>query len=99
MLEAATTQWSQPPRHSAVGALLLTAGSEATKRVAMPALKVASLPALTSICSKTLAMASVNFTTTTPTRLTGTLHPVLGRETNLPWNCEARDKIIGLVYT
>jgi hypothetical protein len=71
MLEVATTPQSQPPRLSAVGALLLTA----------TALKVAPLPALIFIRSKTLAMASVNFTTTTPTRLTGVLHPVLGRKT------------------
>jgi hypothetical protein len=84
MLEAATTQQLQPPRHSAVGALLPTVGSETTKRAATPPLKVAPLPALTIIHSKTLAMPSVNFTTTTPTRLTGALRPVLGRKTNLP---------------
>jgi hypothetical protein len=32
----------------------------------------------------TLAMACANFTITTPIGLTGVLHPVLGRKTNLP---------------
>jgi hypothetical protein len=82
MLEAATTPQSKPPRLSAVGALLLTTGSEAKKRTATPSLKVAPLPALIFIHSKTLAMASVNFTSITPTRLTGALCPVLGRKTN-----------------
>ncbi len=40
------------------------------------------LPAPIFILFKTLAIASVNFTTTTPIRLTGALHPVLGRKTN-----------------
>jgi hypothetical protein len=83
MLEVAPNPQSQPPRLSAVGALLPTMGSEATKRVATPGLKVAPLPALIYIPSKTLAMASVNFTTTMPTRLTGVLLPVLGRKTKL----------------
>jgi hypothetical protein len=52
------------------------------KRAAIPALKVAPLPTLISIRFKTLAKASVNFTTTTPTRLAGVLHPLLGRKTN-----------------
>jgi hypothetical protein len=37
-------------------------------------------PALTSIPFSTLAMAYVNFTFITPIRLTGVLHPVLGRK-------------------
>jgi hypothetical protein len=80
MLEASTTPQLQPPQLSTVGALLLTTGSEETKRAAMLALKVAPLPALISISFKTLAMASVIFTTTTPTRLTGVLRPVLGQK-------------------
>ncbi len=86
MLKVATTQQSQPPRHSAVGALLLTAGREATNGAVTPAPKVAPLPTQTSILSKTLAMAVVNFTITTPIRLTGALCPVLGRKTSLPPN-------------
>jgi hypothetical protein len=82
MLEAATTLESQPPRLSVVGALLPTAGSEVTKGAATPALKVAPLPSPIFIRFKTLAMASVNFTTTTPIRLTGALRPVLIRKTN-----------------
>jgi hypothetical protein len=71
MLEAGTTPQLQPPRLSAEGALLLTMGREATKRAATPTLKVAPLTAQIFIRFKTLAMAFVNFTTTTPTRLTG----------------------------
>jgi hypothetical protein len=43
-------------------------------------------PALTSIPFSTLAMAYVNFTFITPIRLTGVLHPVLGRKTGLTPN-------------
>ncbi len=82
MLEAATTLQSQPPRLNVVGALLPRAGSEATKGAVTPALKVTPLPALIFIPFKTLAMASVNFTNTTPIRLTGALRPVLSRKTN-----------------
>jgi hypothetical protein len=84
MLRAATTPQSQPPQLSAVGAPLLTTGSEATKRAAMPALKVAPLPTLISIHFETLAIAFVNFTTTMPTRFTGVLRPVLGQKTKWP---------------
>jgi hypothetical protein len=45
MLEAATILRSRPPRHSEVGALLLTVGGEATNGVVMPAPKVAPPPA------------------------------------------------------
>ncbi len=62
--------------------MLLTMGSKATKRAAMPALKVAPLPALIFIRFKTLAMASVNFTTIRPTKPKAVLHPVLGQKTN-----------------
>jgi hypothetical protein len=86
MLEAATTQQLQPPRHSAVGALLLTTGREATNGAVTPTPKVTPLPALTFIPFKTLAMACVNFIIITPTRLTGVLRPVLGWKTNLPLN-------------
>ncbi len=78
MLEAAMTPQSQPPRLSVLGALPLTIGREATKRVATPALKVTPLPAQIFIRLKTLAMAFVKYTTSTPTRLTGALRPVLG---------------------
>jgi hypothetical protein len=73
MLEAATTLQSQPPQLSVVGALLPTTGREATKGAATPAPKVAPLPAPIFIRFKTQAMASVNFTTTTPIGLTGAL--------------------------
>jgi hypothetical protein len=58
----------------------------ATKGAATPISKVALLPALISTRSTTLAMACVNFTTTTPTRLTGTFHLVLGQKTKKPPN-------------
>ncbi len=85
-VEAATTQQSRPPQHSEVGALFLTTGSEATKRVAMSALKAAPLPAWIFIRFKTLAMASVSFTITMPIGLPGALRPVLGWKTKLPPN-------------
>ncbi len=44
MLEAATAPQSQLPRLSAVGALLLMTGSEATKKAASPVLKAPSCP-------------------------------------------------------
>ncbi len=60
MLEVATTLWSQPPRLSEVGALILITGREATNGAVTPAPKVAPLPALIFILFKTLAMACVN---------------------------------------
>jgi hypothetical protein len=57
-------------------------GSEATKGATTSAPKVAPLPAPIFIRFKTLAMTSVNFTTTTPIRLTAALLPVLIRKTN-----------------
>ncbi len=80
MLGAAKTQQLQPPRHSLVEALLLAVGREATNGAVTPTPKVSPLPAQTSIPSKTLAMACINFTITMPIRLTGVLHPVIGRE-------------------
>jgi hypothetical protein len=47
-----------------------------TKGAATPVPKVVLLTALTSIHFTTLAMACVNFTTTTPTRPSGVVHPV-----------------------
>jgi hypothetical protein len=44
------------------------------------------LSALIFTIFKTLAMACVNFTITTPIRLTGLFHPVLGWKTSLPPN-------------
>ncbi len=79
-LEEATTPRLGLPQHREVGAQLQQTGRRATKGVSMPAPKVALLPALTSIRFTTLVMACVNFTTTTPTRLTGLFHPVLGRK-------------------
>jgi hypothetical protein len=78
MLEAATTLWSRPPRLSEVGALLPTAGGEATNGVVTATSKVAPPPAQISILFRTLAIACANFIITTATRLTGVLHPVLG---------------------
>ncbi len=86
MLEASMTLRSRPPRLSEVGVLLLTTGREATNGAVTPAPKVAPLPGLIFIPFKILAMACVNFTITTPTRLTGVFHPVLGRKTSLPPN-------------
>jgi hypothetical protein len=86
MLEVATTLQSRPPRLSEAGTLLLTARSTETNGTATPVPKAAPLPAPTSILFKSLAMASVNFTITTPARLTGVFHPVLGRKTELLLN-------------
>jgi len=83
-LGAATIPRSQPPRHSEVGAPLLTAGREATKGAVTPVPKVAPLPAQIFTPSRTLAMACANFTIITPIRLTGAFRPVLGRKTNSP---------------
>ncbi len=82
MLGAARTPQSQPPRHSETGALLPAAGKVATKGVVTPTPKVVPLPAQIFIHFKTLAMARVNFTITTPIGLTGAFCPVLGRKTN-----------------
>ncbi len=84
MLRAATTLQSQPPRHSGTGAPLPPAGREATKGAVTPVPKVAPLPAQIFTHFKTLAMACVNFTITTPIGLTGAFRPVLGRKTNMP---------------
>ena len=80
MLGAATTLQSQPPQLRVAGALLLTAGREATKGAVTPVPKVAPLSVQISIPSKTLAMACANFTITTPIGLTGAFRPVLGRK-------------------
>ncbi len=74
------------PQFSEVGALLPTAGGEAINGAVMPTPKVAPPPARISIPFRTLAMACANFKITTPTRLTGMLHPVLGQKTSLPPN-------------
>jgi hypothetical protein len=84
MLGAATTLQLQPPQHNETGAPLPAAGREATKWVVMPAPKVVPLPAHIFIHFKTLAMACVNFTITTPIELTGAYSPVLGLKTNMP---------------
>jgi hypothetical protein len=83
MLEAAMILWSRPLRLSEVGALPLTMGREATNGVVMPAPKVVPLPALIFILFRTLARACVNFIITTPSRVTGVFHPVLGQKTSL----------------
>jgi hypothetical protein len=59
-------------------------GKRGDKGAVMPTPKVAPLPAQTYIPFKTLAMVCVNFTSTTPTRLTGVLRPVLAGKTSLP---------------
>jgi hypothetical protein len=84
MPEAAKTLWSQPPRLSEEGALLLTTGREATNGAVMSVPKVAPLPALIFILFKTLAMMYVKFHNYSPTWLTGVFHPVLGQKTRLP---------------
>jgi hypothetical protein len=65
-LGVATTLQSQPPRHSEAGAPLPAAGREATKGAVTPASKVTPLPAQIFTQFKTLAMACVYFTITTP---------------------------------
>jgi hypothetical protein len=77
---------SQVPQHREFGVQLQQSGRRATKGAAKPAPKVALLPALTSIRFTTLAMASVNFTITTLTKLTGVFHPVLGKKNKKPLN-------------
>ncbi len=71
----ALTQRSRSP--------LPAAGREATKGAVTPVPKVAPIPAQISILFRTLAMACVNITTTTPIGLTGAFRPVLGPKTNL----------------
>jgi hypothetical protein len=91
MVRAADALWdtrggmtlqSQPPRHRETGTPLPAAGREATKGTVTPVPKVAPLPAQIFIHFKTLAMACVNFTITTPIGLTDAFRPVLGRKTN-----------------
>jgi hypothetical protein len=92
MVKAADTLWDARGSHDPTVAAASTQRSRSPaphngkrgdkKRAATPALKVAPLPTQICIHFKTLEMASVNFTTTTPIRLTGVLHPVLGRKTN-----------------
>ncbi len=72
------------PRHRGVGAQLKQTGRRVTKGATTLILKVALLPAQTSILFVTLAMACVSFTTTTPTRPSSVFHPVLGRKTKKP---------------
>ncbi len=62
------------------------AGREVTNGAAMPAPKVAPLPAQIFIHFKTLAMACANFTITTLIGLTGAFCPVPGQKTNSPPN-------------
>jgi hypothetical protein len=71
---AASTQRSRSPApHN---------GKQGDKKSGNANSKIHPLPTLISINFKTLAMAFLNFTTTTPTRLPGVLRPVLGRKTN-----------------
>ncbi len=56
----------------------------ATKEAVTPAPKVAHLPFQIFILFRTLAMACVNFTTTTPIGITGAFRPFLGRKTIPP---------------
>jgi hypothetical protein len=71
---AATTQRSRSRAHNN--------GKRGDKKSCNARSKSHPLPTLTFIRFKTLAIASVNFTITMPTRLTGVLHPVLGQKTN-----------------
>ncbi len=73
---AASTQQSRIPAPSS--------GKRSDKRGGNACPKSHPLPAQILILFRTLAMACVNFTTTTPIGLTGAFHPVLGRKTNLP---------------
>jgi hypothetical protein len=73
---AASTQRNRSPAP--------TNGKRGDKRAATPVPKVAPLPAQIFIHFKTLAMACVKFTITTPIGLTGAFRPVLGRKTNTP---------------
>jgi hypothetical protein len=61
-------------------------GRRVTKGTSTPVPKVTLLPALTSIHLTNLANACVNFTTTTPTRLSGVFHLVLSWKTKKPLN-------------
>jgi hypothetical protein len=91
MVKAADALWDARGGHDPTVAAASTQRSRSPaphsrkrgdKGAATPAPKVAPLPALIFICFKTLAMASVNFTTTTPIRLTGALCSVLIWKTN-----------------
>ncbi len=73
---AATTQRSRSPAPNN--------GRRGDKRGGNARSKSRPPPAQISIRSKTLAMASANFTTTTPIRLTGAFSPVLIQKTNWP---------------
>jgi hypothetical protein len=73
---AASTQRNRSPTP--------TNGKRGDKRCGNTHPKVAPLPAQIFIHFKTLAMACVNFTITTPIGLTGAFGPVLGGKTNTP---------------
>jgi hypothetical protein len=61
-------------------------GKRGDKRSGNAHSKSPPLPVLIFTLFRTLAMACVNFTITTPIRLTGVFHPVLGQKTILPLN-------------
>ncbi len=73
---AASTQRSRSPTPSS--------GKRGDKRGGNAPPKSRPLPAQIFILFRTLAMACVNFTTTTPIGLTGEFRPVLGQKTNSP---------------
>jgi hypothetical protein len=73
-----TTQQSRRPAPNS--------GNRGKKRSGNARSKSHPLSAQISIPFKTLAMACANFTISTPTRLTGALRPVLGREASSPKN-------------
>jgi hypothetical protein len=85
MVKAADAQWDARGGHDpTVTAASTAAGREETKGAVTPVPKVAPLPAQIFIHLKTLPVACVNFTITTPIGLTGAFRPVLGRKTNMP---------------
>jgi hypothetical protein len=95
MVKAADAPWDAQGGHDPTVAATSTQRSrspapnserEATNEAVTPTPKVAHLPTLTFIIFKTLAVACVYFTITTPIRLTGMLYPVLSLKTSLPPN-------------
>jgi hypothetical protein len=93
MVKAADTLWDAWGGHDPTVAAALTQRSRSPapssrkrgdKRGGNARPKNHPLPAPISTLFRTLAMACVNFTITTPTGLTGAFRPVLCRKTNSP---------------
>ncbi len=91
MVKAADALWDARGGHNPTVAAALTQhsrspaphiGKRGNRKSGNASSKRCPLPALIFIHLNALAMASVNFTITTPTRLTGVPRPVHGQKTN-----------------